>query len=85
VNRYNFNGTTCGPENENLAPEGLHLRPFAAEQRNRVAWVRRSTGLGVSEPFCAVWGKDWQQAERRAQHICNLLDEFDAELREEQQ
>jgi len=80
MSRYIFNGTTCGPENENLAPEGLHLRPVAAEQRHRVAWVRHYTGLGVSEPFCAVWGRTDEECVNRARHICNLLTEFDLEL-----
>jgi hypothetical protein len=80
--RYTFNGTTCGPDNDNLTPEGLVIRPAVGCERNRVAWINRLSTSGngpASQPFCAVWGKDWAQAEARALWICRLLHTFEGE------
>jgi hypothetical protein len=79
--RDTFNGTTCGPDNANLAPTGLQIAPAKEGERHRVAWINRlSTGNGpASTPFCAVWGKDWAQAEARALWICRLLHTFEGE------
>lgn len=74
--RYTFNGTTAGPDNENLSPIGLTLVPQRHENRKRVAWVR-----DANNPTCraiaAVFGATWQEAEARAERICRLLEADD--------